>query len=328
MKFVDELIITLVAGKGGDGICSFRREKFMPLGGPDGGDGGAGGNIYLVAKKNILNLVFLKNKTHYVATDGSIGSNNNCTGSNGKNLFIYVPLGTKLFDAKTRELIFDIKSYDMEYLLARGGSKGYGNCHFKSSINRSPKKITKGKKGEKRIVKMELNIDSNMSLLGLPNSGKSEFISNISNIEIKTSNYPFSTKNIYLGLYKSRTILDTPSLIKRSFLKKGLGCKFFKHVLRTNTIMYMLDVSYSSMEEIINNVNVIEYEMLIFNKKFFFKNKWIVFNKIDKVRKDHFESFLKFLLPSISRRRYTKIFFTSSKKSLGLSHLNRHLDTD
>jgi len=325
MQFIDESVIKLISGKGGDGICSFRREKFIPLGGPDGGDGGEGGNIYIAAQRNILSLCHLKNRKNYIAGNGAPGSNNNKTGSNGKNILVYVPLGTKVFDFKTKEFILEVKSYGKKYILLKGGSNGCGNLRFKSSTNRSPKKVTKGKTGEKKYIKLELNTIASICMLGLPNAGKSSLVSNISNIRIKKDYYPFSTECIYIGICTENhsTIMDTPSINKDIILKKGSTFRFLKHTLKSKTIFYILDISYNSLKEILNSIYLIEYQLHLFNKKFFFKKVHLVFNKSDKMDAGYFSNFIKYLLICINKKKYDGIFFVSSKQSKGLSFVKR-----
>lgn len=326
MKFIDEIIINLRSGKGGDGFCSFRREKYIPLGGPDGGDGGKGGNICIEAKKNLLSLSNINHLKSYVAENGNNGSTNKKTGLKGKDTVIEVPLGTRVFDWITKEFILDVQLYGKRYILAKGGSNGYGNYRFKTSINRSPKKTTKGGNGSKKIVKLEINAEAYISLVGLPNSGKSSFTSSISNIKVFNHSYPFSNKSIYLGRYsrKNYKIIDTPSIVKKSRLKKGIGLDFLKHSLKSNIIFYVLDFSNDNIKNIINNLCLLEYELLIFNKNFFFKKRYIIVNKADKIKKDKFLYFLKYLLNCINKKKYAKILIFSNHSKRNITNLQSY----
>lgn len=315
MQLLDEIQLEVQSGKGGDGICSFRREKFIPLGGPDGGDGGNGGNIYIKAKTNILSLLKFKNKNKYKAKNGIDGSSKNCNGADGEDIVLDVPIGTKVFDSKTKELVLDIRKKEKKYLILKGGSKGYGNARFKSSINRAPRKITKGNLGEYKLLKLELNVFSNLCLLGLPNSGNSSIISEISNIKSLVTPYPFSTSRILLGFNKSYMerfrIIDLPSIINKSSYKRGVGFSFLKHITRVKFLFYVVDISYVSIEEIINNLNVLSYELYVFNKMYFFKKRYIIINKIDKIESNLVVNFIKVIFARLNRENYCKVICTS-----------------
>ena len=301
MKFIDEVIIKVAAGSGGDGCCSFRREKFIPWGGPDGGNGGNGGSIYLKSTDRLHTLVDLVYKKDYQAEKGKSGSSNLCSGKSGQDLVIHVPLGTLVWAQETNELIGDLTEDNQLLLVANGGRGGLGNHHFKSSTNRSPRKIIKGEVGEERLLKLELRLLADVGLLGFPNAGKSTLISKISAAKPKIANYPFTTMQPHLGVVQikgsSFVVADIPGLIEGAAKGAGLGLKFLRHLSRTNLLLHIVDLQESLVnhddinleqkqiyivENIIKQLKIIEKELNTYNDPRLNNiTRWIVVNKID-----------------------------------------------
>ncbi|WP_338521605.1 GTPase ObgE [Candidatus Legionella polyplacis] len=289
MKFVDEAFITVESGKGGDGCLSFRREKYIPRGGPNGGDGGKGGSIYLKGNKNLNNLLSFRNKKYYKAQDGCSGMSNGKTGKSGKNLVIYVPIGTMVFNGTTNNLIGDIKTVSDLLLIAKGGKNGIGNIHFKTSTNQYPIQRTLGCLGKKYYLRLELRVLADIGLLGLPNSGKSTLINSVSNTKSKIADYPFTTLYPILGVFfvssnKKFIIADIPGLVKESSSGYGLGFNFLKHLSRTRILFHMVDISlYNDYGEdkVIESINIIDNEIKKYNIDLYSKLRWLIFNKID-----------------------------------------------
>ncbi|BBA84948.1 GTPase [endosymbiont of Pachyrhynchus infernalis] len=286
MKNFYETIITVYAGNGGNGNCSFSKSsKKLFSGKPDGGNGGNGGNIFIFSNKSINNLLKINNKKIFKAENGRNGLNNKCNGRNGKNLIINVPINTKIYNLDTSELIDNLDIDNKIILVAKGGNKGLGNFIFKSSINRSPKNFTNGKKGEIRKLKLIFNLRPNVCILGMVNSGKSSLINLISNSNSKIDNYPFTTKYPILGTlfsenYKKISILDTPAIFNNIYKNKYLNLNIFKYFEKCNLILYIIDSSIINQKFIYDNINIINY---IINDKLICKNIWIVFNKLDLV---------------------------------------------
>ncbi|QJC38768.1 Obg family GTPase CgtA [Enterobacteriaceae endosymbiont of Donacia fulgens] len=330
MKFFDEAIINIKAGKGGNGCISFHRAKFIPKGGPDGGNGGKGGNIYFISDNNINNLNNFHCKKNYMSQDGFKGQNYQCTGKNGKNLFIRVPIGTNIIDIKKKIVLISLKKNRQVFLVAKGGNGGLGNINFKSSINRTPYKKTEGILGEKKKIKLEFILKADISVLGLPNSGKSTFIKKISSANTKTGNYFFTTTKPILGIIKNKlnnsfvSILDIPSIIKKSSLGKGLGLNFIKHFEYCNLLLHFIDISMINIKNnssIFDIVNIINYEIKKYNKKFLLKEQWLILNKIDLPHnKDNLIYYSKKIL--IKYKFIKKFYFISSKKNIGIEKLS------
>lgn len=330
MKFFDEAIIYIKAGKGGNGCISFHRAKFIPKGGPDGGNGGKGGNIYFISDNNINDLNNFHRKNNYISQDGFKGQNYQCTGKNGKNLFILVPIGTNIIDIKKKIILISLKKNKQIFLAAKGGKGGLGNINFKSSINRTPYKKTEGTLGEKKKIKLEFILKADISVLGLPNSGKSTFIKKISSANTKIGNYLFTTTRPILGIIKNKlnnsfiSILDVPSIIKKSFLGKGLGLNFIKHFKYCSLLLHFIDVSTINTKNnlsIFNILNIINYEIRKYNKKFLLKEQWLILNKIDLPHhKDDLIYYSKKIL--IKYKFIKKFYFISSEKNIGIEKLS------
>jgi GTPase len=286
MKFVDEAVIRVEAGNGGDGSASFRREKFVPFGGPDGGDGGDGGSIYLYADTGLNTLVDFRYHRLFSAENGHKGSGKQCTGKNGSDLIIKVPVGTVVYEADTGEVIGDLTVQGDLLCVAKGGHRGLGNVHFKSSVNRAPRRTTKGQLGEKRQLRLELKVLADVGLLGLPNAGKSTLIRAISQAKPKIADYPFTTLYPHLGvvqvaLEKSFVVADIPGLIEGAAEGAGLGVRFLKHLARTKLLLHLVDIAPLDGSDPVVAIRTIWSELAKFNNELAKKAQWLVFNKID-----------------------------------------------
>lgn len=295
MKFFDEATIDVIAGKGGDGCMSFRREKYIPFGGPDGGDGGMGGSIYMIADPDLNTLIDFRYKRIFKATKGQGGMGSDCNGKSGEDLFIKVPCGTKVYSFETNELIGDILKPGDKLLVAKGGIKGIGNARFKSSTNRAPRQFTKGTAGETRKIKLELSVIADVGLLGMPNAGKSTFISSVSAAKPKIADYPFTTLYPNLGTIRytegrSFVIADIPGLIEGASEGSGLGHRFLKHLSRTKLLLHIVDIAN---EDYLNNIKTIEQELLKYSQADLSnKSKWLILNKADLVLEEEISTII------------------------------------
>jgi GTP-binding protein len=287
MKFVDEARIEVHAGKGGNGAISFRREKFIPLGGPDGGDGGDGGSIWLVANEGLNTLVDFRHQRVFRAERGQNGMSRQCYGKGGNDLEIRVPVGTVVTDAGTDEVIGDLTRHGERLLVARGGEGGKGNVHFKSSVNRAPRKATPGTPGEVRELALELKVLADVGLLGFPNAGKSTLIRAVSAATPKVADYPFTTLHPNLGVVRIDTdrsfvIADIPGLIEGASDGAGLGVHFLKHLQRTRLLWHVVDVApFDDSQSLGRQVRAIERELKAFDASLVEKRRWLVLNKAD-----------------------------------------------
>ncbi len=282
MKFLDQAKIHVKAGNGGNGLASFRREKFVEFGGPNGGDGGSGGSVILKAVNGLNTLIDFRYTQHFKATNGEKGGSSNKTGHGGKNLYLRVPLGTQVYADDKKTLIYDFTKENEEFVLAKGGSGGIGNTRFKSSTNRAPRKFTKGKEGEEISVWLELKIIADVGLIGFPNAGKSSFLSISTRARPKIANYPFTTLNPNLGVLqideKEIVLADIPGLIEGAHKGIGLGDQFLKHIERCNSLLHIIDINE---EDLIKNYKIIREELKQYSEKLLKKNEIVVFNKID-----------------------------------------------
>jgi GTP-binding protein len=248
MKFVDEATIRIVAGAGGNGALSFRREKFIPRGGPDGGDGGHGGSVYLIGQEGLNTLADFRHTRVFRAENGTKGGGSNCTGKSGKDLYVQVPLGTRVTDAEAEELIGEITRHGESLLVAHGGKGGLGNTRFKSSTNRTPRRTTPGKPGEQRALALELQVLADVGLLGMPNAGKSTLLRAVSDARPKVADYPFTTLHPHLGVvrvgeHRSFVVADIPGLIEGAAEGAGLGHQFLRHLSRTRILLHLVDMA-------------------------------------------------------------------------------------
>jgi GTP-binding protein len=291
MKFVDEVEIRAEAGDGGSGIVSFRREKYVPDGGPDGGDGGDGGSVYLQADENLNTLIDYQFERFHRAERGTNGQSRNCTGKKGDDLFVKVPVGTRIMDVDTQEALGDLTQNGQRIVVAKGGFHGLGNARFKSSTNRAPRQKTLGTPGEVRNLKLELMLLADVGLLGLPNAGKSTFIRSVSAAKPKVADYPFTTLIPNLGVVrpeanKSFVIADIPGLIEGASDGAGLGIRFLKHLERCRVLLHIIDVMPVDGSNPVDNAFAIINELHQYSPKLAEKPRWLVFNKIDLLPED------------------------------------------
>ena len=287
MKFIDEVIIKVFAGDGGNGIASFRREKYEPMGGPSGGDGGKGGSVYFQADENLNTLIDYRFKKEHRAQRGENGRSSDQYGASGEDLYLKVPVGTVIKDSFSGQIFGDLTNHHDSVMVAKGGKGGLGNIHFKSSINRAPRQCTNGEAGEEFEIFLELKLIADIGLLGLPNAGKSSFIRKVSAATPKVADYPFTTLQPNLGVVKfdidkSFVIADVPGLIEGASDGIGLGDKFLKHLSRTKLLLHLIDgMSEISGGEPIKDTEIIIKELEKYDPKLYEKPRWIVLNKID-----------------------------------------------
>jgi len=289
MKFIDEARIEVVAGNGGNGVVSFRREKFIPKGGPDGGDGGRGGSIWAVADRNINTLVDYRYQRRFAAKNGERGRGSDQYGAAAEDIRLRVPVGTQIRDQDTGGLIAYLTHHDEVALLAKGGEGGLGNIHFKSSTNRAPRQATPGKEGEQRRLLLELKVLADVGLLGLPNAGKSTFIAAVSNARPKIADYPFTTLHPNLGVVrvgagKSFVIADIPGLIEGAAEGAGLGHQFLRHLQRTRLLLHLVDLMpFDPAADPVKDARAIVRELRKYDPALAEKPRWLVLNKIDMI---------------------------------------------
>jgi len=289
MKFIDEATIEVHAGKGGDGSASFRREKFVPRGGPDGGDGGRGGSIHAVADRNINTLVDYRFARIHRAKNGEPGRGSDCYGKSAEDIVLRVPVGTVICDLDNGEVIADLAAHDQRALLAQGGNGGLGNLHFKSSTNRAPRQFTRGMPGESRKLKLELKVLADVGLLGMPNAGKSTFIRAVSAARPKVADYPFTTLHPNLGVVRvdqnrSFVVADIPGLIEGAAEGAGLGHQFLRHLQRTRLLLHLVDVApFDPGTDPVAEARAIVNELRKYDEALLAKPRWLALNKADLV---------------------------------------------
>ncbi len=287
MKFIDEAVIEVHAGKGGDGVASFRREKFVPRGGPDGGDGGRGGSIYAVADRNINTLIDYRYARIHRAKYGEQGQGSDCYGKSAPDIELRMPVGTVVSDPETGEMIADLDRDSEHALLAQGGAGGLGNLHFKSSTNRAPRKFTLGEPGETRKLKLELKLLADVGLLGMPNAGKSTLIRAVSAARPKVADYPFTTLHPSLGVVRvnvnrSFVVADIPGLIEGAAEGAGLGHQFLRHLARTRLLLHLVDIApLDAAADPVKDAQVIVKELRKYDEALYRKTRWLVLNKAD-----------------------------------------------
>ncbi len=294
MKFLDQAKIYIKAGNGGSGSSSFRREKYIEFGGPDGGDGGNGGSIILESERNLNTLVDFRYRQHFKAENGRSGSKKNKTGAGGESLILKVPIGTQIYEEDNNTLIYDLTKDKEKFVVATGGEGGLGNTRFKSSTNRAPRKKTSGKQGEEFWIWLQLKVIADAGIIGLPNAGKSSLLSKCTRARPKIANYPFTTINPNLGVlsidHKEIVLADIPGLIEGSHKGVGLGDKFLRHIERCKVLIHLIDVSE---RDIIGNYLKIRNELSKYDKRILKKTEIIIFNKSDLVDMDSISEKLK-----------------------------------
>jgi len=284
MKFLDQIKIHVKAGNGGDGSPSFRREKFIEFGGPDGGDGGKGGSVILKSERNLNTLIDYRYQQHHKAKRGENGMGQNRTGKSGEDLILKVPIGTQVFEEDNKTLIYDFTKPGEKFVAAAGGKGGLGNTRFKSSTNRAPRKFTKGTSGEEFTIWLQLKTIADIGIIGLPNAGKSSLLASITNANPKIANYQFTTLNPNLGVAsydnKEVTIADIPGLIEGAHEGTGLGIQFLKHIERCKSLLHLIDITNNDLEK---SYNEVKNEIKNYSSDLLKKKELIVLNKIDLV---------------------------------------------
>lgn len=296
MRFVDEAEIRVEAGSGGSGTATFRREKYIPMGGPDGGDGGDGGSVYLVATENVNTLADFRYHSLHKAQRGQNGMGRNCTGRKGDDLYISIPPGTIVYESNTDEKIGDLINPGDTLLVAKGGFHGLGNTRFKSSVNRTPQQFSKGKPGEQRTLKLELMVIADVGLLGMPNAGKSSLIRSVSSAKPKVADYPFTTLHPNLGVVRvdalrSFVIADIPGVIEGATEGAGLGLQFLKHLSRTGLLLHIVDVQpYETQDTPVEAARKIIHEIEKWSDDLAGKPRWLVLNKVDRLLEEETET--------------------------------------
>ena len=322
MKFLDQVKIYVKAGNGGDGSPSFRREKFIEYGGPDGGDGGKGGSIILKAEQNLNTLIDYRYQQHHKAQRGDNGSGQNRTGKSGDDLILKVPLGTQVFEEDNKTLIYDFIKIGEEFIAAAGGKGGLGNTRFKSSTNRAPRKFTKGTVGEEFEIWLQLKTIADIGIIGLPNAGKSSLLAAITNANPKIANYQFTTLNPNLGVIryddKEITIADIPGLVEGAHKGVGLGTQFLKHVERCKSLLHLIDITN---EDIKKSYNQVKNELKSYNSKLNKKKELIVLNKTDLIE----EKEIKKIIKDFSKELKSEVISISTFKKISISKMKAKL---
>jgi len=315
MKFLDQVKIYIKAGNGGNGSPSFRREKFIEYGGPDGGDGGKGGSVILRSERNLNTLIDYRFQQHHKAQRGDGGAGKNRTGKGGEDLILKVPTGTQVFEEDNKTLIYDFKNENEEFIAANGGKGGLGNTRFKSSTNRAPKKFTKGTIGEEYTIWLQLKTIADIGIIGLPNAGKSSLLAAITSATPKIANYKFTTINPNLGVAvyddKEITLADIPGLIEGAHTGVGLGIKFLKHIERCKTLLHLIDITEENLE---NTYQQVKKELGKYSKELLKKKEIIVLNKTDLLD----ENSIKKIMKNFKKNKKSEITVLSTidKKSI------------
>ncbi len=322
MKFLDQVKIFVKAGNGGDGSPSFRREKFIEFGGPDGGDGGKGGSVILKCERALNTLIDYRYQQHHKAQRGENGMGQNRTGKSGENLVLKVPLGTQVFEEDNKTLIYDFIKPNEEFIAAAGGKGGLGNTRFKSSTNRAPRKFTKGTRGEEFTIWLQLKTIADIGVIGLPNAGKSSLLSSITNANPKVANYQFTTLNPNLGVAsydnKEITIADIPGLIEGAHKGTGLGIKFLKHIERCKTLLHLIDITNTDLEKAYYQV---KNELKKYSPELLKKKELIVLNKTDLIDNAN----VKKIIDNFSKQIKKEVFSLSTLKKNSVSKIKAKL---
>ena len=322
MKFLDQVKIYIKAGNGGDGSPSFRREKFIEYGGPDGGDGGKGGSVILKTEQNLNTLIDYRYQQHHKAQRGDNGAGQNKTGKSGDNLILKVPLGTQVLEEDNKTLIYDFLKIGEEFVVATGGKGGLGNTRFKSSTNRAPRKFTKGNTGEEFTIWLQLKTIADIGIIGLPNAGKSSLLSAITNANPKIANYQFTTLNPNLGVTKyddkEVTIADIPGLVEGAHKGTGLGIQFLKHIERCKSLLHLIDITNSDLKK---SYKQIKNELKNYSSKLAKKKELVVLNKTDLIN----EKEIKKIIKDFSKNTKSEIVTLSTLKKSSVSKIKAKL---
>ncbi len=322
MKFLDQVKIYIKAGNGGDGSPSFRREKFIEFGGPDGGDGGNGGSIIIKAERNLNTLIDYRYQQHHKAKRGSNGSGQNRTGKSGDNLILKVPLGTQIFEEDNKTLLYDFTKKGETFIAANGGKGGLGNTRFKSSTNRAPRKFTKGTSGEEFTIWLQLKTIADVGIIGLPNAGKSSLLAAITNANPKIASYQFTTLNPNLGVatYDSKevTLADIPGLVKGAHKGTGLGIQFLKHIERCKSLLHMIDITNNDLKK---SYDQVKNELKKYSSKLSKKDELVVLNKTDLID----EISLKKIINKFKKKIKSEIITLSTLEKKSLSQIKKKL---
>jgi len=322
MKFLDQVKIYIKAGNGGDGSPSFRREKYVEYGGPDGGDGGKGGSIVLRAEENLNTLIDYRYQQHHKAQRGENGAGQNCTGKSGDDLILKVPLGTQVFEEDNKTLIFDFNKKGEEFVVGIGGKGGLGNTRFKSSTNRAPRKFTKGTTGEEFTIWLQLKTIADIGIIGLPNAGKSSLLAAITNANPKIANYRFTTLNPNLGVAsyddKEITIADIPGLVEGAHEGVGLGIQFLKHIERCKSLLHLIDITNLDLND---SYEQVKNELKNYSSKLLEKKELVVLNKIDLVD----ESTVKEVINHFSKDKNCEIMTMTTLEKDSISKIKAKL---
>ena len=321
MKFVDEAVITVAAGKGGNGCLSFRREKYIAKGGPDGGDGGDGGSVYLRADAALNTLIDYRYQPRYRAEPGQGGQGKNCTGRAGENVVLAIPVGTTVIDDDTGETLGDLLSAGEQLLVAQGGFHGLGNTRFKSSTNRAPRQTSKGSDGEVRRLRLELKLLADVGLLGLPNAGKSSLVSAVSAARPKIADYPFTTLVPSLGVvspeaHRSFVMADIPGLIAGAASGAGLGIRFLKHLTRTRLLLHLVDVAPPDQSDPLDAILQLQQELQQFSPALSARPRWLVLNKIDLLNDEQLNTLIERINTALPEEKQLYAISTASRAGL------------
>ena len=322
MKFLDQVKIYIKAGNGGDGSPSFRREKFIEYGGPDGGDGGSGGSVILKAERNLNTLIDYRYQQHHKAKRGDNGSGQNRTGKSGEDLILKVPLGTQVFEEDNKTLIYDFIKIGEEFTAAAGGKGGLGNTRFKSSTNRAPRKFTKGTAGEEFTIWLQLKTIADIGIIGLPNAGKSSLLAAITNANPKIANYQFTTLNPNLGVAsyddKEVTIADIPGLVEGAHKGTGLGIQFLKHIERCKSLLHMIDITDNDIK---SSYKKVKNELKNYSSKLSKKRELIILNKTDLINKNE----VKKIINDFSKNIKSEVISMSTLEKKSVSKIKAKL---
>lgn len=324
MKFVDEATIHVQAGKGGNGCLSFRREKYIEKGGPDGGDGGDGGSVYFIADNDLNTLVDYRYQRRYQAENGEPGRGRNCTGGKGDDITLKVPVGTTIVDNDTEEVIGDLTHVGQTVKVAQGGFHGLGNTRYKSSVNRAPRQTSPGSEGEARELRLELKVIADVGLLGMPNAGKSTFIRSVSQAKPKVADYPFTTLVPNLGVvavdrHRGFVIADIPGLIEGAAEGAGLGIRFLKHLARCRILLHLVDVAPYDGTDPVDSARAIIKELEMFSSALANRDRWLVLNKVDLLPEDQRERVCQRIIDELNWEG--PVYQTSAIASQGTSEL-------